>query len=142
MSKISAKDAHALLAEGWAYVDVRSEDEYAAGHPQGAFNVPLLHIGPSGRSANPDFVAAVEALFAKDSKVILGCAAGARSAQALQVLSDAGFTQLRDQRAGWGGQRDGRGQVVEPGWASSGLPDEKGQPEGRSWKDVQKRLQG
>ena len=46
LKRISPAEAQALVAEGWVYLDVRSEPEFAAGHPVGAHNVPLQHVGP------------------------------------------------------------------------------------------------
>ena len=36
--QVSPEEAQALLSEGYRYVDVRSEREFAEGHPAGAFN--------------------------------------------------------------------------------------------------------
>jgi rhodanese-related sulfurtransferase len=114
--KISPAEAHDLMqTEGHVYVDVRSIPEFAAGHPQGACNVPLLHLGPGGMTPNPDFLAVMEKAFARDAKLIVGCKMGGRSARAAGLLEAAGFTQVLDQRAGY----DGQG---EPGWAPLGLP--------------------
>ena len=39
---ISPQDAHDLMTrEGYTYVDVRTEGEFANGHPEGAVNVPI-----------------------------------------------------------------------------------------------------
>jgi rhodanese-related sulfurtransferase len=142
MDPISPKDAQALMDAGGVYVDVRSEEEYAGGHPAGSLNVPLMIMSGGGRRQNPDFLAAIEALFDKDSKLILGCAGGGRAARAGQVLEQAGFTGLRECAAGWFGVRDDNGEVSELGWADAGLPTEEGQPEDRSWQALLKRLQG
>ena len=55
--RISPAEAKALLDEGYVYVDVRSIPEFDAGHPRGAYNVPLNHQGPNGMQPNPDFLA-------------------------------------------------------------------------------------
>ena len=42
VARISPEEAHAKVTnEGYAYVDVRTEAEFAAGHPAGAYNVPI-----------------------------------------------------------------------------------------------------
>jgi rhodanese-related sulfurtransferase len=128
--RISPAEAKALLDQGWTYLDVRSEPEFAAGHPAGALNVPWAHSGPGGMTPNPDFVPVVTALFPKDATLVLGCAAGGRSLSATRALLAAGFTQLVDQRAGFGGARNPFGQVSEPGWAAAGLPVETVTPGG------------
>jgi rhodanese-related sulfurtransferase len=137
--RISPQEASEKLAQGWTYVDVRTPQEFEAGHPAGAVNVPVSLLAGGGMVQNPDFVRAMEAVYAKDAKLVLGCKTGVRSLKAAQMLTAAGFTSIVDQRAGWAGARSPFGQVVEAGWESAGLPSERGEPEGRSWADVQKR---
>jgi rhodanese-related sulfurtransferase len=60
---VTPEEAAALLAEGYVYVDVRSEPEFEAGHVPGALNVPLLHQGPGGMSANPEFLSVMQQAF-------------------------------------------------------------------------------
>ena len=108
--------------DGYAYVDVRSINEFEGGHPEGAFNIPLKHMMPGGMQDNGDFVPVMEAQFAKDAKVIVGCAAGGRSKAAAAILRAAGFSDVVDQCAGWGGKKDSFGATVEAGWQAAGLP--------------------
>lgn len=136
MKRISPKEAKALLDDGWKYLDVRSEPEFQAGHPEGALNVPLLHAGPGGMTPNPDFLAVVQKAFPKDAKLVVGCQAGGRSLRAAQLLEGAGYSEIVDQRAGYGGARDQFGRIVEPGWEAEKLPVEAGNPAGRSYKDL------
>jgi len=138
-TRISPQEASAKLAEGWTYVDVRTAEEFEAGHPPGAVNVPLMHAGSGGMTPNPDFVHVMNAAFAKDAKIVVGCKAGGRSLRALQVLAAEGFTSVLDQRAGWDGSRDPFGQVTEPGWSRAGLPVEQGNPSGRAWEDMKRK---
>jgi rhodanese-related sulfurtransferase len=138
-TRISPQEASEKLAEGWTYVDVRTVEEFEAGHPAGAVNVPIMHAAPGGMVQNADFVRVMAAAFPKDSKIVCGCKAGGRSLRAAQVLLGQGYTNVLDQRAGWDGARDAFGQVSEPGWSRAGLPTEKGQPAGRSWADLQKK---
>jgi rhodanese-related sulfurtransferase len=138
-TRISPQEANAKLAQGYTYVDVRTSQEFAEGHPQSAINVPFMHAGPGGMKPNPDFLAAMKATFAQDSKIIVGCKSGGRSLRAAQALSEAGFADVLDQRAGWDGARDAFGQMSEPGWSRVGLPVEQGQPSGRSWEDVKRK---
>jgi rhodanese-related sulfurtransferase len=116
--KITPEEAHAKMKdEGFVYVDVRADDEFAAGRPAGAVHVPV---------ASPDFVAAMEKRFAKDAPIIVGCKAGVRSARAAAMLVAAGFTRVLDQSAGWDGKRGAFGETIEPGWLRAGLPVERG----------------
>ena len=124
IKRVSPAEAKTLMDEGYVYLDVRSEPEFAAGHPKGAHNVPVMHSGPRGMTPNPEFLAVVEAAFPKDAKLVLGCRSGGRSMRAAEMMIAAGFTNIVDQRAGFEGARDAFGQLTEPGWAPAGLPVE------------------
>ena len=139
MKRISPKEASELMAAGWTYLDVRSEREFEQGHPAGAVNIPLMHAGPGGMTPNGDFLAVVEAAFPRATKLVVGCQAGGRSARAAHVLEGAGFTELVDQRAGFGGARDAGGRITEPGWAAEGLPVDQGQPPAGSYEALWKK---
>lgn len=129
--RVSPGEAHEMMQnDGWSYLDVRSEGEFEQGHPQGAVNVPLMHRGDMGMTPNDQFLSVVEANYPKDAKLVVGCQAGNRSARAAQMLEGAGYTQIVDQRAGWGGSPS------EPGWQGAGLPVESGSPEGRSYQSL------
>ena len=126
--RVPPQDAKALLdGEGYAYVDVRSIPEFEAGHPEGAYNIPVAHAGPRGMAPNPDFVSVVEANFGRDAKLVLGCRSGGRSLQAAQVLQSAGFLNLVDQRAGF------EGAGAEPVWRPQGLPTARTAAPGRDY---------
>ncbi len=133
IKRISPQEASEKLAQGWTYVDVRTVEEFEAGHPAGAFNVPIALATAGGMAPNVDFARVMNATFAKDAKLVVGCKAGGRSLRAAQALLGDGFTNVLDQRAGWEGARNPFGQVSEPGWSPSRLPAEQGQPAGRSW---------
>ncbi len=137
--RISPQEAHGLMTrEGYSYVDVRSVQEFEGGHPEGAYNVPLLDVGPSGMVPNGDFVAVMERAFPKDAKLVLGCMAGGRSAKAAAALEAVGFTGLVDQRAGWGGAKDQFGRLTEPGWSGAGLPSAAGPDAARGYAALKK----
>ncbi len=132
--RVSPAEAHAKMKdEAFTYVDVRTEEEFAAGHPEGAVNVPVMLAGASGMDPNPDFVPVMERAFAKDAPLIVGCKMGGRSARAAKALASAGFTRVLDQRAGWDGAKGSFGELVEPGWSRSDLPVESGTPGDRSY---------
>jgi rhodanese-related sulfurtransferase len=134
---VTPEEAAALLAEGYVYVDVRSEPEFEAGHVPGALNVPLNHQGPAGMTPNPEFLSVMEQAFGKGERLVVGCKMGGRSKKAVEQLVKAGFQNLADMPAGWSGSRDAFGRTV-PGWSASG-PVEKGKPAGQSWADVKQR---
>jgi rhodanese-related sulfurtransferase len=126
IQRVSPEQAKKLIEEeGYLYLDVRSEPEYAAGHPTGAHNVPLMHAGPGGMMPNPVFLDVIAALYPKDAKILVGCRSGQRSLRAAEAMISAGYTNVIDQRAGFEGPRDAFGAVVEPGWGPAGLPVEQ-----------------
>jgi rhodanese-related sulfurtransferase len=140
--RISPQDAYAKTKEGYVYVDVRTEEEFAQGHPDGAYNVPILLAGAGGMNPNPDFAKVVAASFPAAAKLVVGCKAGGRSMKACDTLAQKGYTNVLDQRAGWDGARDAFGQITEPGWSRAGLPVETGAPEGRSYAALKKKTSG
>ena len=84
-------------------LDVRTPQEYAAGHVPGALNVP--HKALAGRLA--------EVLDFRDREVVVYCERGKRSVMAGGVLREAGFTSIRHLQ----------GHMVE--WRRQGLPESK-----------------
>lgn len=137
IKRVSPEEAKALIeGEGYVYLDVRSVPEFDAGHPAGAYNIPIAHMGPGGMQPNPAFVAEVGEAFPTDTKIVLGCKAGGRSLRAAQALANAGYTDLVDQRAGFSGARDAFGQMQEPGWQGAGLDVAVEAEPGRSYTDL------
>lgn len=67
------------------YVDVRENDERAAGHVSGAIHLPLWTI-QAGQTSN----------LPKDQPLIVYCRSGRRSALALTELKSQGFTNIID----------------------------------------------
>ena len=136
VKRVSPDEALSLVEkEGYAYVDVRSVPEFEAGHPKGAYNVPIAHLDPMGMSPNPEFLAVMAKAFPKDSKLVIGCKSGGRSLQASGMLLAAGFQNVVDQRAGFQGGMDPSGRP-EPGWGPKGLPSSRAAEPGRSWAEL------
>jgi rhodanese-related sulfurtransferase len=105
------------------YLDVRTEPEFAQGHPAGAINVPVVFIkGPGQMELNGEFVDVVVKTLPRERKLVVGCLAGGRSQRACELLEAAGYTDLTNVRGGFGGARDASGQVVVTGWRDAGLP--------------------
>jgi rhodanese-related sulfurtransferase len=105
------------------YLDVRTEEEFAQGHPAGAINIPVVFFGSPGQpQPNPDFLTVAEKVLPKNQKLLVGCLAGGRSQRACELLESAGYTDLTNVRGGFGGQRDGSGRVLVAGWRDAGLP--------------------
>ena len=136
---ITPQEAHDILKpdSNVVYIDVRTEREFANGHPAGAVNIPVAFPDPArGMMANPDFVKVVEANFPRDKKIIVGCQAGPRSTAAARMLEQAGFQDVSNLLGGFGGMRDQMGTVVAPGWAASALPVSSDNGEGVSYASL------
>lgn len=132
VKRVSPEQALELMrGQGYAYLDVRSVPEFSQGHPAGAYNVPLIHMGPSGNHPNPRFLEVVEARFPKDAPLVVGCRTSARSQQATQLLEQAGFINLLIQQAGFVGP-----SPMDPGWGPKGLPTSRTAESGRSWDEL------
>jgi rhodanese-related sulfurtransferase len=54
------------------YVDVRTVEEFEQGHVPGAYNVPILFRTQMGMQPNPEFLAVVKRLFAREQKIVFG----------------------------------------------------------------------
>ena len=137
--RITAHEAKQKLDEGYVYIDVRTEDEVDAGHPAGAFNVPVRVQTDMGMQPNEDFIVVMAACFSKDAKLVIGCKAGPRSLTAAQMLVSAGFIDVVELRAGFAGARDAFGAVVDVGWQAAGLPVSRELEPGRSYDELRSR---
>lgn len=67
-------------------IDVRSSEEFAAGHLPGARLIPHYRIGAEIVAVAPD----------KDTPIVLYCRSGRRSQIARQALLELGYTQVVD----------------------------------------------
>ncbi len=84
-SEIKEETTKVEDTSGPLIIDVRTQDEYLFGAFPGAVNIPLDVLQNR-----------VGELGAKDRKIILYCASGARSAYAMQILGSMGFTNLEN----------------------------------------------
>ena len=139
VKRISSQEAKDLVDQGYVYLDVRSVPEYAEGHPAGAHNAPLMHMGPGGMSPNGEFLSVVSKAYPKDAKLVVGCKSGGRSQRAAMMLEGAGFTNLVEMKGGFGGESDGMGRVVDKGWVAAGLPVDKAATPGGTWDELKKK---
>ncbi len=121
---------------------VRTFEEYIfVGHVETAKNVPLVfpRYDPEGPSMpgrppgcsgelNPDFVAKVKEAIDPDDTVLVMCATGARGAMAVNLLAQAGFTNVYNIINGLEGDRVDdpasvyHGKHMRNGWKNAGLP--------------------
>lgn len=66
------------------YVDVRTPEEFASGHVEGAINIPHTEMRQRHEELEPY----------ADRQIVLYCQSGRRSGIAKEILEDEGFTSL------------------------------------------------
>lgn len=81
---ISGEAARDLVAKGATLVDVRTTDEFAAGHVPGAINIPVQELAE--RKVEID----------RKAPVVLYCRSGMRSKRAADMLKEAGFGDVHN----------------------------------------------
>jgi rhodanese-related sulfurtransferase len=86
--EVSVKEAAQLREQGAFMLDVRQPEEWEAGHIPGAVLIPLAEL-PKRLNEVP-----------ADQTVVVVCRSGNRSAQAVQTLRQAGFSQTTSMAAG------------------------------------------
>ncbi|KAK9165023.1 hypothetical protein Scep_000214 [Stephania cephalantha] len=111
-TSVPVRVAHDLLLAGHRYLDVRTIEEFSAGHAVGAVNVPYMLKVVDGMAKNPNFLEEVSKHFGKDTEIIVGCKSGKRSLMAATDLSAAGYTGITDIAGGF------------TAWTANGLPTE------------------
>ncbi len=113
VEEIAPDEARRLLdvpdREGWHFVDVREESEFAAGHLPGARLFPrgFLEV-----KADLDHPKRDPWLADRGRKLVLYCGGGHRSALAARTLQEMGFREVRSLAEGWSG------------WTKRGFPVE------------------
>ncbi|KAJ0988136.1 hypothetical protein J5N97_006492 [Dioscorea zingiberensis] len=115
---VNADEAKRLVSEdGYTIVDVRDKTQYDRAHIKSCYHVPLfienqdndlgtivkrtvhnnfsgLFFGLPFTKLNPDFVQTIKEKFSDDSKLLLVCQEGLRSAAAANKLEEAGYQNL------------------------------------------------
>jgi rhodanese-related sulfurtransferase len=130
------------LADGALYLDVRTPEEFSAGHAPGAYNVPLFLRGADGAFVdNPEFLTIARSLLAADAAPIVACQAGGRSRKACTLLEAAGQKDLLHFAGGYGGSRDAFGARIA-GFVDSGSPSATAPEPGRSYPELRERFGG
>ncbi len=79
ITRLPPDEAKAKLDEGFTYVDVRTEEEFEEGHPEGAVNVPVAGISASSAApaARPRPTAAATSRSAAPLRRCSGAGSGA-----------------------------------------------------------------
>ncbi|KAJ8756361.1 hypothetical protein K2173_025173 [Erythroxylum novogranatense] len=115
---VNGEEAKQLIADkGYLVLDVRDKTQYQRAHIKSCYHVPLfienddndfgtivkrtvhnnfagLFFGLLFTKLNPEFVESVKTQFSPDSKLLVVCQEGLRSAAAAKKLEDAGFTNI------------------------------------------------
>jgi len=90
-NRVKGPEARRMVDRGAVLLDVRTPEEFAIGHIDGALNIPIDDLG-----------ARIAELADKDNPVIVYCRSGSRSAQAAKTLEKAGFSvRVLGQMAAW-----------------------------------------
>ena len=82
---VTGSDARRLVEAGARLVDVRTTEEFAAGHIPGAVNIPVQELDRRIGELEP-----------KDAPVVVYCRSGNRSGRATRVLKGAGYPKVHD----------------------------------------------
>jgi rhodanese-related sulfurtransferase len=81
--RAASADAHEMVAQGGVLLDVRSPEEFAAGHLPGAINIPVGEVR-----------ARASEIGTRDRPVVTYCRSGGRSARAAATLRELGFERV------------------------------------------------
>ena len=118
-------------------LDVRTLEEYIyVGHASMAWNIPLMsqthewnaEKGYFAFQPNPDFVSQVKEVAGPTDTIMVMCRSGGRSAMAVNLLAEAGFTNVYNITDGVEGDKVAdpgsvfKGQRLRNGWKNSGAP--------------------
>jgi rhodanese-related sulfurtransferase len=140
---VNVRQARALLQEDpdAVYLDVRTEAEFADGHPEKAINIPIAMPNPARGmlEPNPDFVEVARLLLPLDTPLLVGCRTGPRAETAARLLSEAGFRNVTWVLGGYVGITDPRGATVAPGWVEMGFPTSQDTGDGVSYASLKRR---
>lgn len=103
MKNITAKEAQKLIEkEKVIIIDVRTPNEYNAGHIYNAQNIDIQ---------SPSFVEKIK-VFDKNAEYIVNCERGGRSSRAVSIMNEFGFSKTRNLEGG----------ILA--WRKEGLPTE------------------
>lgn len=83
--KVTPDVAKKMMEEGVKLIDVRSPEEFAAGHVKGAINVPMDQILPGVK---------LEAVPNLEEKVLIQCRSGVRAERVSRILVETGYKNV------------------------------------------------
>ena len=100
VKQVSAADALRDRTPDTVFLDVREPNEWNMAHIPGAVLVPLADVEEKVESAVP-----------RDSKVVVYCASGNRSALAADTMQQMGYSDVASMAGGIRGWADAGGEV-------------------------------
>jgi rhodanese-related sulfurtransferase len=93
--EISVQQAKEMIDSGGVFIlDVRTQEEYDAGHINGSVRIPVQDIKVK-EELDKELTK-----IPRDRKILVYCRTGVRSAQASQVLVNNGFTEVYSMKGG------------------------------------------
>ncbi|MCZ7355541.1 MAG: rhodanese-like domain-containing protein [Candidatus Methanoperedens sp.] len=94
-AEISVQQAKAMIDGGGVFIlDVRTQEEYDAGHINGSVRIPVQDIKVK-EELDKELTK-----IPRDRKILVYCRTGIRSAQASEVLVNNGFTEVYSMKGG------------------------------------------
>jgi rhodanese-related sulfurtransferase len=82
---VRSKQAHQAVEQGALLLDVRTPEEFAAGHLPGAMNIPVQELERRAGELRPG-----------EAGLVLYCRSGVRSHHAQRLLRQKGFEKIVD----------------------------------------------
>ena len=140
ISEITPNEAKRLLDgnPGYLYLDVRTVGEFILGHVPDALNIPVAQVNTETglMEMNANFLPVVGANIAKETRVIVGCKSGGRSARATRLMQGAGYLNVFNMAGGYSGRKAPTGDIIHPGWSTLGLPTQSGGGDASSYASL------
>ncbi len=123
------------------YLDVRTEEEFADGHPARALNIPVGLANPATRmlEPNPDFARVSAAVLPRDTPILVGCRTAPRAEMAAQLLAAEGFADVRVVFGGYAGMMGPAGNRMAVGWSQTDYPLARDPAPGEGYQDLKKK---
>lgn len=87
VTTIDGVKAHEMYLEGAILLDVRTMEEYMEYHLENSILIPVTNLNEETIGTK---------ITNKDTKIIVYCRSGSRSAQAARILIDLGYTNVYD----------------------------------------------
>jgi len=84
LSQVSPEKARSLYSKGALVLDVRSANEFATGHVDGAINIPVDELSGRIKEIDTD----------KEKAILVYCLSGTRSGFAVRILKSHHFSQV------------------------------------------------